>query len=185
MNPSFFVSSLRSSQQRGVESIWSFDMLGDYLVEKGMAKDKGFVIEELNVKFQAVVNSVFKASRSKFQRKLGYFDLLGFDFMLTESLEPILLEVNTNPALHLDCKVMEDIIPNVVEETMDLVMKSHEMEGGEVKKSGKEICEEVNGRFRLLNCTYGEGFDFSEQFGAGNGIGAVKALRASPRMVEE
>ena len=159
-------------------------MLGEYLVEKGIAKDKSTVIEELNAKFQAVVNSVFKASRNKFQRKLGYFDLLGFDFMLTESLEPILLEVNTNPALHLDCKVMEDVIPNVVEETMDLVMKSHEMEGDEVKKSGKEICEEVNGKFRLLNDTFGERFDYGEQFGAGSGAEAVQALRASPRMDE-
>ena len=142
-------------------------MLGEYLVENDIAQDKSIVIKELNDKFQFVVNSVLKASRNKFEKKLGYFDLLGFDFMLTESLEPILLEVNTNPALHLDCKVMEEVIPNVVEETMDIVMKSHVMEGEEVKMSGKKIWEEVNGRFKLLNDTFGEGFDYRQRFGDG------------------
>ncbi|GMH69679.1 hypothetical protein TrST_g3785 [Triparma strigata] len=170
-------------KERGVESIWSFDQLGEYLVANGKAESKEAAIEDLNDKFQFVINSVLKSAKNKFNRKRGFFDLLGFDFMLSEDLSPVLLEVNTNPALHLDCKVMEDVIPNAVEETMDLVMKSHEMneDGTEVLKSGKQIAEEVGGRFQLLNDTFDEGFDYAGRFGVGKGIDAVKALRLSPR----
>jgi Tubulin-tyrosine ligase family len=45
---------------------------------------------------------VFHAAKDKLFRREGYFDLLGFDFMLDGKLELYLLEVNTNPALSLD-----------------------------------------------------------------------------------
>jgi D-alanine-D-alanine ligase-like ATP-grasp enzyme len=37
----------------------------------------------------------------QFQRKSGYFDLLGFDFMITAGPENklMLIEINTNPSL--------------------------------------------------------------------------------------
>lgn len=167
-------------KERGLESIWSFEQLGEYLVANGKAESTEAAVEDLNDKFQYIMNSVLKSAKNKFNRKRGFFDLLGFDFMLSEDLAPSLLEVNTNPALHLDCAVMEGVIPNVVDETMDLVMKSHEMnaEGNEVLKSGKEIVGEVNGRFKLLNDTF-ENFDYAGRFGVGKGIDAVKALRGS------
>jgi Tubulin-tyrosine ligase family len=45
---------------------------------------------------------VFHSAKDKLFRREGYFDLLGFDFMLDDKLELYLLEVNTNPALSLD-----------------------------------------------------------------------------------
>jgi D-alanine-D-alanine ligase-like ATP-grasp enzyme len=44
---------------------------------------------------------VLRASAPKFMRKHGYFDLLGFDFMVSDENKLVLLEVNTNPALSL------------------------------------------------------------------------------------
>jgi Tubulin-tyrosine ligase family len=49
-----------------------------------------------------VYKQVFHAAKDKLFRREGYFDLLGFDFMLDDKLELYLLEVNTNPALSLD-----------------------------------------------------------------------------------
>lgn len=42
-----------------------------------------------------------QAAVPKLQRKHGYFDLLGFDFMVTSENKLVLLEINTNPALSL------------------------------------------------------------------------------------
>lgn len=42
-----------------------------------------------------------KAGMPHLQRKNGYFDLLGFDFMITAAPENrlVLIEINTNPSL--------------------------------------------------------------------------------------
>jgi D-alanine-D-alanine ligase-like ATP-grasp enzyme len=42
-----------------------------------------------------------QSATSKFMRKKGYFDLFGFDFMVTSDSQLKLIEVNTNPALSL------------------------------------------------------------------------------------
>ena len=46
------------------------------------------------------------------------FELLGFDFMIDEDMRVWLIEVNINPALHSNCKVLRDVIPPMVAETL-------------------------------------------------------------------
>ena len=140
------------------DSIWSMDSIGEYIATRG---DGGFtnkadVIKSLDEKFCAVITDVWKAARSKLAMKFGYFDLLGFDFMLDDKLNVKLLEVNTNPALHLDCKVHEDLIPKLIDDTLGLVVAAHERRGegdvvgiGEIK-SGAELREHMGDNFVLL-----------------------------------
>lgn len=67
---------------------------GDYISAEYMRS-------RLDVEIMRCMMDVLKASKTKFQRKKGYFDLLGFDFMVTAAPDNklILLEVNTNPAM--------------------------------------------------------------------------------------
>ena len=67
---------------------------------------------------------VIKAAVPKFQRKHGYFDLLGFDFMVTNENKLVLLEVNTNPALSLDNSTLATMLPPLIDGTVDLVLRA-------------------------------------------------------------
>lgn len=40
-------------------------------------------------------------------------------------MKPYLLELNTNPALDLDCKAQKEIIPLAVNQSLELVLKIH------------------------------------------------------------
>jgi hypothetical protein len=39
------------------------------------------------------------------------------DFMIDDSLAPLLIEINTNPCLELSCPLLANIIPSLIEET--------------------------------------------------------------------
>lgn len=67
---------------------------------------------------------VIKASSSKLMRKHGFFDLLGFDFMISSNNDLVLLECNTNPALSLDNSTLAGLLPNVVDGAIELVLES-------------------------------------------------------------
>ena len=52
--------------------------------------------------------------------------MFGFDFMLDHDLSPKLLEVNINPAMFLDTKTLEDMLPSLVKDACQLAVGIHE-----------------------------------------------------------
>ena len=65
----------------------------------------------------------YAAAHKKLMRKKGTYELLGCDFLVSKQLKPYLLEVNTNPALFTDTEVQKEIIPPVVKNSLDIVLK--------------------------------------------------------------
>jgi hypothetical protein len=99
---------------------------------------------------------VLKAAIPKLQRKHGYFDLFGFDFMLTDENKLVLLEVNTNPALSLDNSTLAAMLPGVVDGTVDLILRLQGPERPDVGAGvidgsiDQAVFDKLPGRFQLI-----------------------------------
>jgi hypothetical protein len=137
-----------SYQAEGAGSIWSLAMLEENLVAKGVCP-VGWATSPsggLQTQSKVIMAGVLGAAAGKFQRKEGYFDLLGFDLIVDEDLKVHLLEVNTNPALHQDNAVLEALLPQVVDGALRAVLHAH----GRLPESGDGNKATVADGFEVL-----------------------------------
>ena len=133
-------------KEKKEETIWSMEKLSEFIgSSKGTPASE--VHSRLEQSIKNICSDVYSASSRSLSRKLGYFDLLGFDLMLDEDLNVFLLEVNTNPALHCETEVQGEVIPGIVDAAVGIVLKAHEKEGN---VEGGEIGEDVRGAFELI-----------------------------------
>lgn len=99
--------------------------LAEHLVETGQVESieeyKSSVIPKIN----EVMRLMFLQFRDRLDRKFGCFEIFGFDFMLDSYLNPQLLEVNMNPAMFLDTKTMETLLPAIVSDCCTLAVNIH------------------------------------------------------------
>nr|XP_019567704.1 PREDICTED: inactive polyglycylase TTLL10 isoform X1 [Rhinolophus sinicus] len=109
------------------DTVWSMDHLNHYVNDK-FSKAKGlprdWVFTTFTKRMQQIMVHCFLAVKSKLECKLGYFDLIGCDFLIDEDFKVWLLEMNSNPALHTNCEVLKEVIPAVVVETLDLALET-------------------------------------------------------------
>ncbi|KAM5267003.1 inactive polyglycylase TTLL10 isoform 3-T3 [Hipposideros larvatus] len=134
------------------DTVWSMDHLNHYINDKfrkakGLPQDwvfttftylpcsrsyacggtgeiLGVAQVRLQKQMQQIMAHCFLAVKSKLECKLGYFDLIGCDFLIDENFKVWLLEMNSNPALHTNCEVLKEVIPAVVVETLDLALET-------------------------------------------------------------
>jgi D-alanine-D-alanine ligase-like ATP-grasp enzyme len=85
----------------------SVHQLVDYLVCNGIIGSAEEYAEKVDSKINEIMRLMFLQMKEKLDRKFGCFEIFGFDFMLDSQLNPYLLEVNINPAMFLDTKVLE------------------------------------------------------------------------------
>ncbi|KAM6296268.1 inactive polyglycylase TTLL10 [Aegotheles albertisi] len=108
------------------ETVWRMEHFNTYVNEKfrkanGLPKDWVFTV--FTKRMQQIMLQCFLAAKHKLESKLGYFDLIGCDFLIDENFKVWLLEMNANPALHTNCRALKDIIPTIVFESLDLVLE--------------------------------------------------------------
>ncbi|NXL27611.1 TTL10 polyglycylase, partial [Glaucidium brasilianum] len=99
------------------ETVWRMEDFNSYVNEKlrknnGLPKDWVFTV--FTERMQQIMLQCFLAAKHKLDHKLGYFDLIGCDFLIDENFKVWLLEMNANPALQTNCKALGDVIPAVV-----------------------------------------------------------------------
>ncbi|XP_058619406.1 protein polyglycylase TTLL10 isoform X2 [Onychostoma macrolepis] len=108
------------------ETVWSMDRFNTYINEtymlpKGLPKD--WALGPFAKRMQHIIMQCFQAVKAKLDCKLGYFDLIGCDFLIDEDFKVWLLEMNCNPALHTNCEVLKDVIPPTVTEALDVTLE--------------------------------------------------------------
>jgi hypothetical protein len=104
--------------------IQSPDAVASLIEAQGNAAGAEFLRSGIDDPIKKCMVDVIKASSSKLMRKHGFFDLLGFDFMISSDNELVLLECNTNPALSLDNSTLAGLLPSVVDGAIQLVIDS-------------------------------------------------------------
>eukprot|EP00071_Canis_lupus_P041033 XP_022274590.1 inactive polyglycylase TTLL10 isoform X1 [Canis lupus familiaris] len=109
------------------DTVWSMDRLNRHINDK-FRKTKGlprdWVFTTFTKRMQQIMAHCFQAVKAKLHCKLGYFDLIGCDFLIDENFKVWLLEMNSNPALHTNCEVLKEVIPGVIVETLDLALET-------------------------------------------------------------
>ncbi|XP_069803768.1 inactive polyglycylase TTLL10 isoform X2 [Dendropsophus ebraccatus] len=108
------------------ETVWSMERFNSYVNEK-FAESKSlpqdWVLNTFTKRMQQIMIHCFLSVKSKLECRRGFFDLIGCDFLIDDDFKVWLLEMNCNPALHTNCEVLKDVIPNVVNETLDLALE--------------------------------------------------------------
>ncbi|XP_063748444.1 protein polyglycylase TTLL10 isoform X2 [Eleginops maclovinus] len=108
------------------DTVWTMESFNTYVnnrfrVAKGLPRD--WVMGAFAERMQQIMMQCFLAVKSKLNCRLGFFDLIGCDFMVDEDFKVWLLEMNCNPALHTNCEVLKEVIPSTVQETLDLTLE--------------------------------------------------------------
>ena len=159
--------------QRREESMWSMEALADYLATEegrmavaedarhmlmpsGEHKDcadaaKHWVFTTFAARMKSIMTYAFQAAKPHLDRSVGYFDLLGVDFMVDEHLNTWLIEVNVNPALHTRCRPCQDLLPGMVRSVLDIELDLFQQH---TSASRRPICapsQEVTGAFELIH----------------------------------
>lgn len=100
--------------------------LCDYLISEGKVTNADEFRTRVTLRINEVMRLMFLQIKDKLDRKFGCFEMFGFDFMLDHDLSPKLLEVNINPAMFLDTKTLEDMLPSLVKDACQLAVAIHE-----------------------------------------------------------
>lgn len=68
-----------------------------------------------------IIDSV-KSVKGKIVHQKYTFELLGYDFIIDEDLNTVLIEVNTNPCLEESNKLLKNILPRMIDDLLNITM---------------------------------------------------------------
>eukprot|EP00466_Bigelowiella_natans_P021199 jgi/Bigna1/145124/aug1.95_g19832 len=98
--------------------LWSFEEFTKYIeaagihekvpgLQRASSNDIRLYVEE---ELQRLFLTVFLSAKDKIRRANGYWSLLGVDVAVMDDMTMRVLEVNTNPSVHYDTKVVPQLL---------------------------------------------------------------------------
>uniref|UniRef100_A0A1I8IYK1 Tubulin tyrosine ligase n=1 Tax=Macrostomum lignano TaxID=282301 RepID=A0A1I8IYK1_9PLAT len=144
------------------DTVWSMAQLNDYLnslleSENKEAEDgkrappppeKDWVFNGMEKHMKSILLHMFSAVKHKLTARLGYFELYGIDFMIDDNYKLFLIEVNTNPAMHVNCQLLKDLLPPLIDRTIHIALDCFDKS----KKGLQLLPLKSLGSFQVLHC---------------------------------
>jgi len=119
-------------EKRG-QHIWSEAEAEAELISSGRhSLEKGPFWPGIHEHMKRSLATIFEASKDLLERRDGYFDMWGVDFMLDDEFGLHLLEVNSNPAMFFDSsQTLHELVPDLIATTLDLMLEAQKPCGSE------------------------------------------------------
>jgi hypothetical protein len=105
------------------DTVWDFEKFQNCLTKNIEGIPDNWVSTTLTRKLKHLMLGCHHSVHHKLEQRVGYFELLGFDFMVDSNLHVWLIEVNINPAMHVNCDTLQRIIPETIEETLSMAVE--------------------------------------------------------------
>lgn len=71
---------------------------------------------------QKLIIDTMKSVKGKIIPQKHTFELLGYDFIIDQELNTVLIEVNTNPCLEESNSLLKKILPRMIDDMLNVVM---------------------------------------------------------------
>ena len=86
------------------------------------SKTKDELVRNFKDEMQKLIIDSFKSVRGKMTCQKHTFELLGYDFIIDEQLNTILIEVNTNPCIEEPNLLLKQMVPRMIDDVLNVVM---------------------------------------------------------------
>jgi len=73
-----------------------------------------------------ITRLVFMSVKDKLEPKYGCFEVFGVDFLLTNDLSPIIMEITSNPSFSTEMEDSQQFIRTLLRDVITLVNDLHE-----------------------------------------------------------
>ena len=90
--------------------------------EYSQGKDRKELIKSYMASQEKIIIDCMKSVKGKLGMQKHTFELFGYDFIIDEFLNTILIECNTNPCLEESNTLLKNLLPRMVDDMMNIVM---------------------------------------------------------------
>jgi hypothetical protein len=120
---------------------------------QSQGKSVGVLQGEFKEAMEKLIVDSLKAVRGKLRLQQYTFELFGYDFILDEQMNTILIECNTNPCLEESNTLLKNLLPRMVDDMFSIVMDPlfGAQGGSDSKGKGK-----YKSKFKLPGEVFGE-----------------------------
>ena len=105
-------------------NIVSVHTLFEYLAQSpySQGRSKQELEDKCKEDIENLIVDTIKSVKGKIQFQKHTFELLGYDFILDEDLNTVLIEVNTNPCMEESNALLRRLLPRMLDDMLNVVM---------------------------------------------------------------
>lgn len=115
-------------------NIISVHTLFEYIAQSRFntaGKTKSVMLQEFFDRIQVLISDSVRSVKGKIVQQKYTFELLGYDFIIDELLNVVLIEVNTNPCLEESNNLLRKMIPRMLDDLLNVTLDPIFSKGGE------------------------------------------------------